>query len=98
MILNSKGGKIFLGDPTIYRVLEGELGNLREALVTFVLKEKGTLWAERDDRKADLVFNGKRLEIGGMGKKAKESDYVIKDDLDITIRNVIPLWTLGLMW
>ena len=94
----SKGGKIFLSDPTMYRVLEGEIGNIREAFLVFALKERGRLWAARDERKGDFIFNEKTLEIGGIGKKSKDSNYVVRDDIDIPVKNIIPMWMLGMIW
>ncbi len=94
----TKGAKIFFADPTMYYVLEGNLGNVREAFVAFVLKNRGKFWAEKDDRKGDFVFNGIRLEIGGTSKKPKEAHFVIRDDVDIPFKNVIPMWALGMLW
>jgi hypothetical protein len=33
------------------------------------LKNRGTPFAEKDETKADLIFNGIHLEIGGANKK-----------------------------
>ncbi|WP_372590313.1 AAA family ATPase [Fervidobacterium pennivorans subsp. carthaginiensis] len=94
----SKGSKIFFADPVIYNVLEAETGTFREAFVVFSLKNKGTLLAEKDKTKCDLIFNGMRLEIGGANKKPKQADFVIRDDIDLSVRNVIPMWVLGMGW
>jgi hypothetical protein len=58
----SKGAKIFFADPAIYSVLEGETANFREAFVAFALKSKGEVFAEKDETKADLIFNNIRLD------------------------------------
>ncbi|NPU89505.1 MAG: ATP-binding protein [Fervidobacterium sp.] len=92
----SKGSKIFFADPVIYNVLEAETGNFREAFVVFSLKNKGTLLAEKDETKGDLIFNGIRLEIGGANKKPKQADFVIRDDIDLPVRNAIPMWVIGI--
>ncbi|WP_427365235.1 ATP-binding protein [Candidatus Caldatribacterium saccharofermentans] len=94
----SKGAKILFADPVIYSVLEGETGNFREAFVVFVLKNKGEVLVEKDETKGDLIFNDLRLEIGGSNKKPKEADYVIRDDIDLPVRNVTPMWVLGMGW
>jgi len=72
-------------------VLEGETGNFRETFVVFVLKNKGKILAEKDETKGDLIFNEIHLEIGGLSKKSKQADCVIRDDIDLPVRNVIPM-------
>ncbi|MCD6449749.1 MAG: ATP-binding protein [Thermotogaceae bacterium] len=94
----SKGAKIFFADPVIYSVLEGETGNFREAFVVFALKSKGEVLAEKDETKGDLVFKNIRLEVGGPNKKPKQADFVIRDDIDLPVRNAIPMWILGMGW
>ncbi|WP_448376836.1 hypothetical protein [Fervidobacterium sp.] len=71
----SEGSKIFFADPVIYNVLQAETGNFREAFVVFSLKNKGTLLAEKDETKGDLIFNGICLEIGGANKKTKTGRF-----------------------
>jgi hypothetical protein len=56
------------------------------------------VFAEKDETKADLIFNNIRLEIGGPNKKTKEEDYVIRDDIDLPVRKVILVWLLGMGW
>ncbi|HOJ89401.1 MAG TPA: ATP-binding protein [Pseudothermotoga sp.] len=94
----SKGSKMFFADPTLYYVFEGEVGNFREAFIVFALKEKGKIYAAKDEREADFIFEGLKLEIGGKKKSSKSSDFVLRDDIDLPLRNVIPLWMLGMLW
>jgi hypothetical protein len=94
----SKGAKIFFSDPVIYSALDGEIGNFREAFVVFALKDRGTLLAQKDETKGDYIFNNITLEIGGANKKRKQAHYVIRDDIDLPVRNAIPMWTLGMGW
>ncbi|MCD6267925.1 MAG: ATP-binding protein, partial [Thermotogaceae bacterium] len=61
-------------------------------------KNKGKILAERDETKGDLIFNNIRLEIGGPNKKPKQADYVIRGDIDLPVRNAIPMWVLGMGW
>ena len=74
----SKGAKIFLTDPVIYSVLEGETGNFRKAFVVFALKNKGKILAEKDGTRGDLIFNNIRLEVDGSNQKPKQADYILK--------------------
>ncbi|WP_268745469.1 hypothetical protein [Thermotoga sp. Mc24] len=39
-----------------------------------------------------------KIEVGGKGKKKKSSDFVIKDDVDLPVENVIPMWIPGMLW
>ena len=94
----SKGAKIFFADPGFYYVLDGDVGNYREAFVVFSLKEKGKVLAAKNEKEADLIFNGLKLEIGGKKKSSKSADFVIRDDIDVPARNSIPLWMLGMLW
>lgn len=94
----SKGSKMFFADPTLYYVFEGEVGNFREAFTVFTLKEKGKIWAAKNEHEADFIFEGLKLEVGGRQKSSKSSDFVLRDDIDFPLRNVIPLWMLGMLW
>ncbi|MDN5319272.1 MAG: uncharacterized protein PWR00_1235 [Thermovirga sp.] len=94
----SKGSKIFFADPAFYHVFGGELGNFREAFTIFTLKEKGEIWAAENDKEADFVFEDVKLEVEGRGESHKSSDFVIKDNIDLPLRNTIPLWMLGMLW
>lgn len=94
----SKGEKIFLSDPAMYYAFEGEIGNFREAFVVFALKEIGKIYAVKNEEEGDYVFEGIKIEVGGKSKKKKSSDFVIRDDVDLPVRNVIPMWMLGMLW
>jgi len=96
--VNSKGDKIFLSDPSYYYIYDGEIGNFREAFIVFALKEKGNVYSIKNEKDGDFIFNGIKIEVGGKNKKRKNSEFVIRDDLDLPIRNKIPLWVLGLLW
>ena len=38
------------------------------------------------------------IEVGGRKKRHKESDYVVRDNIDYPSERVIPLWHLAMMW
>ena len=94
----SKGAKIFFGDPSFYSCFHGELGNCREAFATFALSEKYELYAAKNETECDYIVNGYRIEIGGKNKKRKNSDFVLRDDIDLPVGNCIPLWMAGLVF
>lgn len=93
----SKGEKIFMHDPSFYYILDGEVGNAREAYVSSTLGEFEKIYASRDERECDFLWKNKKIEVGGKNKKQKQSDYVLSDELDLPVKNRIPLWMLGLM-
>ncbi len=96
--------KVFLTNPSAYRILGGKEGNLREALTVLSFKACGTkIQASAKEEAGDFIVTDKNdnvvsLEVGGKKKKFKESDYVIRDNIDYPSRNVIPLWVLTMMW
>ncbi|WP_129408583.1 ATP-binding protein [Marinitoga lauensis] len=96
--VNSKGKKIFLSDPAYYYIYNGEIGNFREAFTVFTLKEKEEIFASKNEEDGDFIWNGIKIEVGGRNKKIKNSDFVIRDDIDIPLKNKIPLWLLGFLW
>jgi uncharacterized protein len=93
----TRGAKIFLYDPTHYAALNGELGNLRESFAACILQETGySVCIPKDDQICDFVANTVKIEIGGKNKPIKQSDFVIRDDIDIPHGKIIPLWVLGM--
>jgi hypothetical protein len=96
--INSKGEKIFLADPSYYYIYNGEIGNFREAFTVFTLKEKGKIFASKNEKEGDFIWNDIKIEVGGKNKKIKKSDFVIRDDIDIPLKNKVPLWLLGFLW
>lgn len=97
--VNSIGAKIFLEEPSIYYLFDGEIGNIRECYVTTLLQESGkAVYASDNEQNADFIVDGIKLEVGGKNKNIKEADFVIKDDIDVPVRNTLPMWTLGFMY
>ena len=93
---SGKGAKIFLSDPSMYFALSGKLGNVREAYVVCTAKQSGLeIFACKDEAKGDFILEDTIIEIGGRNKKRKQSDLVIRDDLDHPSPGVLPLWALG---
>ena len=94
----TKGAKIFLSDPSIYSCFKGNLGSAREAFVMMCLKEKYEIFASKDERNCDFVIDDIKIEVGGKNKKSKNADFVISDEIDLPVRNKIPLWIPGLLY
>lgn len=92
----SKGEKILIADPTFYTSFDGDIGNFREAFVFLCLSNYGQVFASDNEEECDFVFGDIKVEVGGRNKKPKKSDFVIRDDFEIPVRNVIPMWLLGM--
>ncbi|MBC7533158.1 MAG: ATP-binding protein [Oligoflexus sp.] len=94
----TKGSKIFMADPSVYSALGGNLGSRREALVYFCVKNAGLqIFASKDEEVADFEVDNLLIEVGGKSKKIKKADYIVRDDIDMPRKGVIPLWSFGMM-
>ena len=94
----SKGAKIFFADPSIYSVLNGDMGTRRESYIVEAFSDNGkSVFACKDERNGDFIINELTVEVGGRSKKVKKADYVIRDDIDLPYKNVIPLWLIAFM-
>ncbi|MGC8818805.1 MAG: hypothetical protein ACP5QV_05350 [Athalassotoga sp.] len=92
----SKGAKIFFADPSIYSVLNGDMGTRRESYIVEAFSDNvKSVFACKDERNGDFIINEITVEVGGRSKKVKKADYVIRDDIDLPYKNVIPLWLIG---
>lgn len=94
----TRGAKIFLSDPSLYRCFRGNPGTAREAYVAMCLRERYEVLASQDERQGDFVVCGKRIEVGGKRKDQKQADFTFSDEIDVPVRNRIPLWMLGFLW
>jgi hypothetical protein len=97
--LHLREAKLFFYDPSTYYVLNGNLGNVREAFVACSFEEAGrSVFAADDERVCDFVVDDVTLEVGGKGKSGKAADFVVRDGLDVPLPGVIPMWLLGMMY
>jgi hypothetical protein len=53
------------------------------------------LFASAREADCDFIVNGLQIEVGGMKKKIKKADFVIRDNTDVPSGNILPLWLLG---
>lgn len=102
---NSVGEKLFFSDPAFYSALHGNTGTAREAMVASLCCDAGwAVEAAKDETAGDFVITrpGSKeprtlsIEVGGVSKRPKHSDFVIRDDLDFPSGKAIPLWLLGM--
>jgi predicted AAA+ superfamily ATPase len=94
--IHTAGRKMFLYEPSVYAFFGGELGTIREAYVTGIAMESGRkVFASADEKRGDLVVDGRLIEIGGKTKERKGADYVVRDDIDLPVGRAIPMWVWG---
>ena len=100
----SKPDKIWLHNTTLNHVLSSnniDIGNIRE---TFFLQHVSVLHSVSLLLKADFLLDEKFIfEVGGKNKKQKQiqnldNAFVVKDDIETGVLNIIPLWLFGLMY
>ncbi len=93
--------KVYLDNTNlIYSLAENTVntGNLRE---TFFLNQTKVRNYVTSSKKSDFTIDGYTFEIGGKSKGKKqieniENGYVVKDGIEYSAGNVIPLWWFGL--
>lgn len=75
-----------------------DIGNLRE---TFFFNQMRVNHQVFNSPISDFLIDGKTFEIGGKKKGQKQiaeaaEGYVVKDDLETGLGNVVPLWAFGM--
>ena len=100
----SKPDKIWLHNTTLSYVLSSDninIGNIRES---FFLQHISVLHNISLPQKGDfLVDNKYTFEVGGKNKTQKQiqninNAFVVKDDIETGVLNIIPLWLFGLLY
>lgn len=96
--VNSTGAKLLLQEPAIYQFFGGNRGTLREAYVATAMTDAGyKVHATLDESDGDFVIDHRNIEVGGPDKKAgPDTDFIIRDHLDVPSGRVRPMWLLGL--
>lgn len=99
-----KPEKIFLGNTNYAYAFGGiktDMGNLRETFFFTMLSQGHDVVASPI---TDFLVDSKySFEVGGKNKKKKQIDgladaFVVKDGIEIGVRNTIPLWLFGLLY
>jgi len=100
----SKPDKIWLHNTTLGYVLSSnniDTGSIRE---TFFLQHISVLHNVSLALKADFLVDEKYIfEVGGKNKKQKQiqnldNAFVVKDDIETGVLDIIPLWLFGLIY
>lgn len=99
-----KPEKIYLGNTNYayaFARKKPETGNIRE---TFFMSMMQVEYDIRYSAKTDFFVEQKySFEIGGKNKgnyqiEGIEDAYIVKDDIEVGINNIIPLWLFGFMY
>jgi len=100
--LLTKPDKIYLNNTNLHYAYcpNREIGTVREVFFASMLEDYKLQVA----KKGDFVVEDKyTFEIGGKNKTKKqikelENAFVIKDDIEIGSKNIIPLWLFGFLY
>ncbi len=102
-ILN-KPDKIWLNNPNLSFALsngEPDKGSLRES---FFISQLSVLHNLSLIEKGDFIVDNKYVfEIGGKNKTQKQIEnlqnaFIVKDNIEIGVLNIIPLWMIGMLY
>lgn len=95
--------KVYLDNPNLAYILGADgtdIGNVRE---TFFYNQMRVTTDVVSSRASDFEIDGKTFEVGGRNKGKKQimdiaEGYVVKDDIEFSSGNIIPLWAFGLTY
>ena len=98
-----KRDKLYLHNPNIAYVLgdtDADKGNLRECTFLCWTKEKFDVLGSDI---SDFEIDGMTFEIGGKTKgrhqlKKASRGFVVKDNIEYAIGDVVPLWMFGFLY
>ena len=97
--------KIYLNNPNFIFALASsgnvDTGNLRETFVANILRGIHDL---QIPNKGDFLVDDKyTFEVGGKSKGSDQllnlkNSYIFADDIEMGVKNKIPIWTLGFLY
>lgn len=95
--------KIYLDNTNlIFSLAEDKpnLGNIRE---TFFLNQTRVKYPVTSSDSVDFQISDMDFEVGGKSKGQKqlenvEKGFLVKDDIEMGYKNIVPLWQFGLMY
>ena len=97
----TKPEKIYLNNTNLHFCYceTQEIGSIREVFFASMLEG----YAIYAPPKGDFTVNGYTFEIGGKNKTKKqikniENAFIVKDDIEIGDKNIIPLWLFGFLY
>ena len=98
-----KTEKVYLDNTNLIYALSpkrADIGNVRE---TFFMNQMRVVGDVMCSPVSDFLVDGMTFEIGGRKKGQKQisevkNGYVVKDDIETSYANVLPLWAFGLLY
>lgn len=98
--LLGKVDKVYLNNTNLAYVLadnDPDIGNIRETVFYSTMKTK---YPVVTSSVSDFSIGNYTFEIGGKNKSQKqvrdvENAFIVKDDIEYGMRNIIPLWMFG---
>lgn len=98
-----KTEKIYLDNTNLAYALSHQSANLGNVRETFFMNQLRATHTVSASRASDFTVDGHTFEIGGHNKGKKQvadlpNAYVVRDDTDYAIGNILPLWAFGLMY
>lgn len=99
-----KLNKIYMNNTNIMNTFSAENYNIGNARETFFINQLSQSNLINLHGQGDFVVNNKYIfEIGGINKNHKQiknlhNAYIVKDDIEYSFGNTIPLWYFGLMY
>ena len=101
--LLGKVEKVFLSNTNLAYAISDvvlEIGTIRERVF---FAQMSTTQAVTSSVVSDFCISKYTFEVGGRGKKQKQIDgihnaYIVKDDIEYGVNNVLPLWVFGLTY
>ena len=101
--LLGKVDKVYLNNTNLAYALSDntpDIGNIRETMFFTTMK---AFYPIVSSSVSDFLIGDYTFEIGGKNKTQKqvrdvENAYVVKDDIEYGMRNIIPLWMFGFVY
>lgn len=98
-----KVDKIYLDNTNLIYSLEDEAPNVGHIWETFFFNQTRVKHSVTSSELCDFRIEDIDFEVGGKSKRQKqiadaEKGFIIKDDIELGYRNVIPLWQFGMLY
>ncbi|NQU51844.1 MAG: ATP-binding protein [Bacteroidetes bacterium] len=100
----NKPEKLYLQNTNLIYALMEEMVNIGNVRETFFLNQLTVNHQITYPSKGDFLIDGKYIfEVGGKSKSQKQigglsNAFIVKDDIEFSSGNIIPIWMFGLMY
>ena len=102
--LLSKPDKLFMNNPNIQYAIGGQNANSGSIRESFFVNQLGDKYELRLPKTGDFIVNDVfTFEIGGKNKtksqiKGLKNAFIVRDDFEIGIDGIMPLWLFGFLY